>query len=286
MADSDWTYHANCLVPEGRELPPGITRFAAAVAYRGGRFSGWQRQKHSTSVQAEVETALSFVAGEAVTVACAGRTDAGVHATGQVIHFDTGAAREPANWVRGANSRLPPEIRLHWAGAVAPAFHARFSALSRTYRYVICNQPVAPAILAGLVTWYRDELDAPAMHRAAQALLGENDFSSYRAAGCQSRTPFRNVTAVSVSRRGRLVVVEISANAFLHHMVRNVVGALVAVGRGEAWEAWPGELLALRDRTLGQATAPAGGLYLVGVDYPHEFPLPPPGMGPEFVDPL
>lgn len=244
------------------------------MEYRGGGYSGWQRQKHSNSIQEEVEKALSFVGDEPVTVVCAGRTDTGVHASHQIVHFDTRAERDPGNWLRGANSRLPAEIRLCWAMPVAGQFHARFTALSRSYRYLICNRPVAPAILSGLVTWHRDTLDDAAMHRAAQSLLGENDFTSFRAAGCQSRTPYRNVTSIAVHRQGAFLAIDISANAFLHHMVRNIVGALVAVGRGEEPETWPGQLLQLRDRTRGQATAPADGLYLVRVEYPGRFELP------------
>jgi len=273
----------NALLPEGETLPVGIRRVAAAVEYRGDSFSGWQRQSHSPSVQSVVERALSFVANEPVTVACAGRTDAGVHATNQLIHFDTSAERQPWNWIRGANTRLPDAVRLHWASEVDGRFHARFSAAARTYRYVICNQPSRPAIFHGLLTWCKTPLNEAAMHEAAQALLGENDFSSFRAAGCQSRTSWRNLMAISVIRQGSLVVIEVTANAFLHHMVRNIAGVLLAVGCGNQPVSWPGELLALRDRTRGEVTAPPDGLYLVTVDYPAIFAIPSFSPGPHLV---
>lgn len=283
MNQGHWIYLRNCLLPEDQELPLDITRIAAAVEYNGRSFCGWQRQSHSPSVQQSVEEALSFVANEPVTVACAGRTDTGVHATNQIIHFDTRARRAPENWIQGSNSRLPKGVRLHWASQVSGHFHARFSALSRTYRYIISNEPVQPALFRGLVTWCRAELNVEAMQESAQALLGENDFSSFRAAGCQSNTPFRFVEKVQVRRRGRLVVVEITANAFLHHMVRNIVGVLFAVGRGLKPVSWPGELLGLRDRTVAEATAPSDGLYLVSVAYPGQFSLPVLTPGPAFL---
>ncbi len=282
-ANDSWEYLPNCLMPEGCELPPGIRRFAAAVEYNGSRFCGWQRQSHSPSVQAAVEQALASVANEPVTVICAGRTDTGVHGTNQIIHFDTAARRLPRNWLLGANTRLPDAVRLHWVGEVPARFHARFSATARTYRYVISNEPVRPALFRGMLTWCREPLDADAMDRSAQQLLGENDFSSFRSAGCQSRTPFRCVDAIRVWRQGRLVVIEVSANAFLHHMVRNIAGVLMAVGRGERPEAWVGELLAARDRDQGEVTAPPDGLYLVGVTYPDGYGLPALELGPSFV---
>ncbi|HEY8385346.1 MAG TPA: tRNA pseudouridine(38-40) synthase TruA [Porticoccaceae bacterium] len=276
-------YLPNGLMPEGQELPEGIRRFAAAVEYNGSQFCGWQRQSHSPSVQAVIEQALSSVADEPVTVACAGRTDTGVHGTNQIIHFDTRARRQPRNWLLGANTRLPDAVRLHWVGEVPGSFHARFAATARTYRYIISNEPVRPALFRGLLTWCKEPLDADIMHRAAQHLLGENDFSSYRSAGCQSRTPFRCVDAVRVWRQRQLVIIEITANAFLHHMVRNIAGVLMAVGRGDRSVSWPAELLALRDRTQGEVTAPPDGLYLVGVSYPAGFNLPSFEPGPVFV---
>lgn len=280
---SDWTYQRNCLLPADEFLPEGIIRVAAAVEYSGISFCGWQRQSHSPSVQQAVEEALSFVANEPITIACAGRTDSGVHATNQIIHFDTSALRQPHNWIRGANTRMPRGVRLHWVSVVDAGFHARFSALSRTYRYVIFNEPVPTAIFRGLMTCCKMPLDAQAMNIAAQDLLGENDFSSYRAAGCQSRSPWRNVRHIRVHRQGTLVIIEITANAFVHHMVRNIAGALIAVGSGHRPVAWPGELLRLRDRTRGEVTAPADGLFLVSVEYPAKYLIPVFRPGPHFV---
>lgn len=245
-----------------------VQRWAAVVEYDGSAYNGWQRQKHSTTVQQKVEQALSRVANEAVTLVCAGRTDSGVHATNQVIHFDSTAPRQPRNWLLGVNANLPADIRLRWVGTVASDFSARFSARRRTYRYIVYNSPHPPALFHRNVTWVPDPLDAPAMHRAGQHLLGERDFSSFRAAGCQSNTPFRCIERLEVRRFGELVVVEICANAFLHHMVRNIAGALLAVGKGMQSESWLGDLLEWRDRTLAPPTAPASGLYLVGVEYP------------------
>lgn len=271
------------MIPNDSALPKGTVRVAAAVEYNGRHYCGWQRQRHCASVQGEIESALSYVADEPITVACAGRTDTGVHATNQIIHFDTRASRRAYNWIQGANSRLPDGLRIHWAAEVDGHFHARFAARSRTYRYIICNEPVRPAIFNGMVTWCRTELDADAMHRAGQHLLGENDFSSFRAAGCQSQSPFRNIERIAVGRRGTLITLEIQANAFLHHMVRNIAGALIAVGRGLRTIDSVAELLAARDRTLAEATAPAAGLYLVAVEYPDYFDLPKFTLGPAFV---
>lgn len=282
-ARESWEYSPNCLMPEGLDLPPGINRFAAAVEYNGALFCGWQRQSHSPSVQIAVEQALTKIANSPVKVACAGRTDTGVHATNQIIHFDTPAQRSPRNWMLGANTQLPDAVRIHWVAPVPARFHARFSALSRTYRYIISNEPVRPALFRRLLTWCKEPLDAVAMHDAAQQLLGENDYSSFRSSGCQSKSPFRAMTAIRVYRQQRLVIVEVTANAFLHHMVRNIVGALLAVGKGERPLAWVGELLRVRDRTVGEVTAPADGLYLVNVAYPEHFGLPAFDTGPAFV---
>lgn len=257
-----------------------VRRWAAVVEYDGSAYNGWQRQKHSMTVQQKVEQALSRVANEAVTLVCAGRTDSGVHATSQVIHFDSGAERQPRNWLLGVNANLPADIRLRWVGPVAADFSARFSALKRTYRYIIHNSAHPPALFHRNVTWVADPLDEAAMHCAGQHLLGERDFSSFRAAGCQSHTPFRRVERLQVRRFGELVVVEICANAFLHHMVRNITGALLAVGKGVQNEAWLGDLLERRDRTQAPPTAPANGLYLVGVEYPPTFGLPALALGP------
>ncbi|MEZ5528627.1 MAG: tRNA pseudouridine(38-40) synthase TruA [Porticoccaceae bacterium] len=281
--ESSWEYLPNGIVPEGQGLPEGVKRIAAAVEYDGSAFCGWQRQTHSPSIQFHVEAALTQVANERIGVACAGRTDTGVHATNQIIHFDTRADRSARNWVLGVNANLPFGIRLHWAEERPAQFHARFAATARTYRYLIANQPHRSALFYHWLTWEKRPLDEGRMHRAVQLLLGENDFSSFRAAGCQSNTPNRNVHAASVWRQGELVILEITANAFLHHMVRNITGALLCVGRGDYPEEWLGELLALRDRTQAPPTAPPNGLYLVRVDYPDRFDMPNFKPGPQFI---
>ncbi|WP_369601896.1 tRNA pseudouridine(38-40) synthase TruA [Hahella sp. SMD15-11] len=254
-------------------LPTG--RVAAIVAYTGTRYSGWQSQKHSEeTVQGHVERALSAVAGAPVSVTCAGRTDAGVHAAGQVIHFDVSVSRSPKAWIMGANHHLPADIRLVWANTVDPAFHARYSALSRRYQYILVNQPVAPAWCVGNLGWYHKRLDEQAMDRAAQQLVGEHDFSAFRAAECQSRTPVRRLTRIRVRRDGDLICVDVEGNAFLHHMVRNIVGTLIYVGCGRQPESWVGEVLDSRDRRQGGPTAPASGLYFCRVTYPEHFDIP------------
>lgn len=255
-------------------------RIALGIEYDGSRYYGWQRQREVISVQAELERALSRIADHAVEVQCAGRTDAGVHATGQVIHFDCQQPRNLAAWTLGMNANLPADIAVRWAKAVPEDFHARFSATARRYRYVIYNDNLRPGILGAGISHYHGELDVPSMHLAAQQLLGEHDFSSFRAVQCQSRTPFRNLTHVAVFRYGPYVVVDIRANAFLHHMVRNIVGSLLLVGRGERPVTWMAQLLAMRDREQAGATAKAGGLYLVDVTYPETFALPRPSLGP------
>lgn len=282
-APTSWEYRANCRVPDGCELPAGLRRVAAVVEYDGSSFCGWQRQAHCASVQQQVETALSRIADAPTTVVCAGRTDTGVHATAQVIHFDTAARRAPHNWLLGANSQLPHSVRLQWVGDVDPAFHARFSALARTYRYIIHNTQRDAALLRDQVGRERRPLDVPAMAAAGQALLGERDFSAFRGAGCQSQTPWRNLMALRLWSQAELVIIEVTANAFLLHMVRNIVGALCAVGRGERPSRWIAELLACRDRTAGEATAAPNGLYLVGVHYPPQFAIPSLAGGPWFV---
>ncbi len=261
-------------------LPAG-SRLACRVEYDGSHYNGWQAQPHLDvhTVQQELERGLSAVASAPVRVHCAGRTDTGVHGHAQIIHFDTPVARAPKAWVLGANATMARDVRLHWAVPVAADFHARFSALSRRYRYVIANAMVRPALLGGQVTWYRYPLDEQRMHRDAQALLGEQDFSAFRAAACQSTTPMRDIQHVAVSRHGQMVVLDIKANAFLHHMVRNIVGSLLAVGSGRQPEGWISDLLQKGDRTAAADTAPPDGLYLVDVEYPAHFGLPrtPPG---------
>ncbi len=260
-------------------------RIALWVEYDGSSFSGWQLQRGApvSSVQGVLESALGFVANHPVRLHCAGRTDAGVHATSQLVHFDASNPRPITAWLRGSNANLPGTVAVRGGQLVSPEFHARFSARSRRYRYLICNDPVRPAIGGEYLAWVRQPLSEQRMHAEAQSLLGEQDFSSFRAAACQSRTPMRHVDFIEVSRRGSLVVIDIQANAFLHHMVRNIAGALISAGKGLHPEGWVGELLALKDRTRAPDTAPAGGLYLVGVDYPGEFGLQPPAPGPWFL---
>lgn len=226
-------------------------------------------------MQHELQRALSVVADHPLEVTAAGRTDAGVHALMQVAHFDSPSPRTPRAWALGANTELPPEISVLWAKPVPDTFHARYSALSRTYIYRIVNQPCRPALLRGQACWIRKPLDAVAMHVAAQALLGEHDFSSFRAAECQASTALRRVMEITTERRGAEVVIAVRANAFLHHMVRNIAGSLIAVGTGARPIAWVGELLGTRDRRLGGATAPPQGLYLARVEYAYEFGIPP-----------
>ncbi|MEZ5450419.1 MAG: tRNA pseudouridine(38-40) synthase TruA [Thiolinea sp.] len=255
-------------------LESGSRRLAACVEYDGFAYCGWQRLGHAASVQEEVERALSAVAAHPVSVVCAGRTDSGVHATGQIIHFDTVAERPLRGWLMGTNTHLPDGIVLRWVQPVSSEFHARFSAQARRYRYVILNRPARPALLQHRVAWLYQPLQAERMHEAAQYLLGENDFSSFRAAGCQARHARRELQAITVSRAGEFVYVDVQANAFLHHMVRNIVGSLLQVGKGLQPPEWLAELLVQRDRNLAGATASAAGLYFVHVVYPQVLGLP------------
>ena len=249
-------------------------RIAVGIEYDGRRFHGWQAQGDERCVQDVVEAALSHVADERIRVRCAGRTDAGVHALGQVVHFDTQARRPERAWVLGANTALPKDVNLLWSREVPDDFHARFSALSRSYRYLILDRSARSSLRAGRVTWIHRPLDAEAMRVAAQPLLGTHDFSSYRAIGCQARHPVRTITDLEVRRCGELIELTVTANAFLHHMVRNIAGVLIAIGRGDRDVGWAREVLELRNRALGGVTAPPDGLYLEHVRYPPEFGLP------------
>ena len=259
-------------------------RIALGVEYNGSGFFGYQLQQAGTrTVQGELEKAISSVADEAVRIHCAGRTDTGVHATGQVIDFTTSAQRELKAWTMGVNTRLPRDVCITWARQVADDFSARFSATARSYRYVLLMRKVRPGILPASVAWSFEELDVDAMHEAAQALLGEQDFSSFRAAACQARHARRCIHAIRLRRSGPYAIMDITANAFLHHMVRNIMGSLMVVGRGQQPVGWIAELLAARDRRLAGVTAPPGGLYLVDVAYPAHFGLPEKtGWLPEF----
>ncbi|TAL87399.1 MAG: tRNA pseudouridine(38-40) synthase TruA [Rhodanobacter sp.] len=249
-------------------------RIALGIEYDGTDFCGWQRLKVDANVQSAVERALSRVADHPVEISCAGRTDSGVHGRCQVVHFDTGARRDMWGWVLGGCSNLPASVAVLWAQPVPDEFHARFSARSRRYRYQILNRPVRAALDARYVTWERLPLDAARMHEAAQALVGEHDFSAFRALSCQAPHPRRTVLAVEVRREDAQLFVEIEANAFLHHMVRNIVGSLLLIGRGERPVTWVGELLAGRDRAVAGPTAPASGLTFIGPRYEAHWGLP------------
>jgi len=262
---------------------PSLRRWALGIEYDGGGFSGWQRLSRpgepdrrpgEPTVQSAVEAALSFVAGMPVEVTCAGRTDAGVHAACQVVHFDGPAQREPRGWVLGTTSRLPRAVAVRWCVPVDGAFHARFSARARRYRYRILNRPVRPALHRQYLSWERRPLDAGLMHEAAQALLGEHDFSAFRTVHCQAPHARRELQHIAVVREGDTVSVEVQANAFLHHMVRNIVGSLLEVGAGERAPGWIREVLEGRDRDLAGPTAPAAGLVFVGARYPSQWGLP------------
>ncbi|MBU2955684.1 tRNA pseudouridine(38-40) synthase TruA [Marinobacter sp. F3R08] len=264
----------------------GAGRVALAFEYDGRHFHGWQFQKSGVrSVEAELTEAVARVADHPVDLVCAGRTDAGVHASYQLVHFDTSSVRNLRSWVMGINTALPEDISVHWAGNGIHDFHARFSATYRRYRYVICNNPVRPGIQRGQVSWTFRPLDAERMHQAAQVLVGEHDFSSFRAAGCQSRTPVRFLERISVTRKRDFVVIDVQANAFVHHMVRNIAGALMAVGTGKQRADWIHEILEARDRTVAGVTASPHGLYLVDVGYPDEFGIPAAECGPGFLRP-
>lgn len=258
-------------------------RVALGIEYDGSGFFGWQRQAEVDSVQAQLERALSLVANEPIALQCAGRTDAGVHATGQVVHFDTTAIRKESAWTLGVNANLPDNIAVRWVKEVDETFHARFSATARRYRYVIYNHKLRPGILRAGVSHYHGDIDETKMHKAAQALIGEQDFTSFRAVQCQSKTPFRNVHKVNVTRQGMYIIVDIEANAFLHHMVRNIVGSLLEIGLGNQPLDWMRTLLDLKDRNLAAATAKPNGLYLVDVTYPQTYQLPKLALGPLFM---
>ena len=249
-------------------------RIAAILEYDGAGFSGWQRQAHARSVQGVVEEALSAVADEPIQVTVAGRTDAGVHAVAQVMHFDTSAVRGDYSWVRGANSNLPPEVALLWAGQVDDGFHARYSATGRHYHYVILNRPVRPTYLARRVTHEYRLLDVASMQEAAEHLLGEHDFTSFRAADCQAKSPVRELRALEVARHGERVHIRAHANAFLQHMVRNIAGVLMTIGAGEREPIWAKQVLDACDRAAGGITADPHGLYLREIEYPEPLKIP------------
>lgn len=257
-------------------------RIALGVEYDGTQFCGWQVQEGVRTVQACIEQALAKVADHPVRVICAGRTDTGVHALGQVIHFDSESVRNERGWVFGANTHLPQDCSVIWARVVNDDFHARYSAVSRYYRYVIFNRTVRSGVFANRVSWCYRPLDEGRMREAAHYLIGEHDFSSYRAVACQAKQPVRTVHRLDVVRHGEMIVIDIVANAFLHHMVRNIAGVLMTIGSGEREPVWAKEVLEARDRTLGGVTAPPQGLTLMAVEYPGTFALPAPGAEPFF----
>lgn len=265
--------------PSEESPPGGSRRVAALLEYDGTGFAGWQSQGHAASIQDAVEAAVGFVAGHRLHCTCAGRTDAGVHAAGQVIHFDTTSSRTARAWVLGANTRLPPSIALQWAGEVTAGFHARHSAIRRIYRYYILNRSARSALRRSRAAWIHRPLDADAMRSAAQALIGEHDFSAFRSVECQSHTAMRRVHRIRVERAGEIVWLEIEANAFLHHMVRNIVGTLIEVQRSSDPSGAMARILTAGDRRAAGVTAPAAGLYLWRVEYPAAYGVPAPAEG-------
>ena len=249
-------------------------RIALGIEYDGTRFFGWQIQNGTRTVQASVEEALSKVADHIVKAQCAGRTDTGVHACNQIVHIDSRAVRDMRSWIFGTNSNLPKDISVLWAKEVGGDFDARFSAIGRTYRYVILNRTVRPGLLDSKVAWECRPLNEQRMLEAASHLVGEHDFTSYRSQACQAKNPVRTVRRLDICRRGDLIAVDIEANAFLHHMVRNIVGVLTAIGLDKQNPSWAKDVLAARDRTVGGVTAPPEGLYLMEVRYPERFNIP------------
>lgn len=251
-----------------------MPRIALGLEYNGAAFCGWQTQPSGCAVQDALERALAEIAGEKIATICAGRTDAGVHALSQVVHFDTAVERPGSAWVRGTNALLPASVAVTWAQTVADDFHARYSAHERCYRYVLLNHGLRPAINHGRVAWFHLPLDPERMRAAVKHLLGEHDFSAFRSAECQAKSPVRELRRLDIRKSGDYVVFELAANAFLHHMVRNIVGCLVYVGKGKHDPAWLGEVLASRDRKLAAPTLDAAGLYLAHVSYDAKWGLP------------
>jgi tRNA pseudouridine38-40 synthase len=258
-------------------------RVALVVEYDGSQYHGWQSQTGLHTIQQRLEYALSKVATHDVQVVCAGRTDTGVHATGQVIHFESEKIRTVRAWIHGANAHLPKDICIKWGCEIPESFHARYSALSRRYRYIIYNSSIRPALFRSQLTWQYRRLDEQLMHEAAQSLIGEKDFTSFRSVECQSNTPMRHLYECQVKRVGDLVCIDVLANAFLHHMVRNIAGVLMAVGSGRRPVSWVEEVLLAKDRKMGAETAPPYGLYLIEVRYPDEYGILTGHTGPSFL---
>jgi tRNA pseudouridine38-40 synthase len=263
-----------------------LIRIAVGIEYDGSAFAGWQSQQSLRTVQQVLEQALGAVAAESLSLVAAGRTDAGVHARAQVAHFDTHAERSGRSWILGANTDLPEDVAILWARPVAAHFHARYCAEARVYRYLILNRTARSALNARRAAWVTRALDAARMQEAAAHLLGEHDFSAFRSAECQAKSPIRRLTRLAIERRGDWLTIEAEANAFLHHMVRNIAGLLIAVGKGDEPPDWARAVLEGRDRTRSAATAPAAGLHLWGVRYPAAFGLPGAPDGPPDADQL
>ncbi len=249
-------------------------KYALGIEYNGSPYCGWQQQKHCVSVQEHLQQAISFVADHPIQLTCAGRTDAGVHAVEQIAHFKSTAQRDSRAWVLGSNCRLPRDIRIKWVVKVDDKFHARFSAVARSYRYIILNSATPSGLFHDRCSWEFRPLDHQRMHECAQLLIGEHDFSAFRAVGCQAKSASRNVQQVNIQRHGELIYFDIRANAFLYHMVRNIAGSLMAVGKGEQSTSWFAEVLASKDRNRADITAPAAGLYLIRAYYPEQYNLP------------
>jgi tRNA pseudouridine38-40 synthase len=257
-----------------------LAKYAVGVEYAGNAYSGWQKQNHSSSIQQHLEAAIGYVANHPVRLICAGRTDAGVHAMEQVAHFESGAQRGNRAWLLGSNCRLPRDIRVKWVVPVDESFHARFSAVARSYRYIILNSGVPSALFHDKVSWEYKPLNADKMHQASQVLIGEHDFSSFRAAGCQSKSSTRNIHQIGLTQQGDLIFLDVKANAFLYHMVRNIAGSLMAVGSGARTREWFADVFSSKDRNRADVTAAAGGLYFVRAYYPDQFKLPIEGKKP------
>jgi len=249
-------------------------RIAIGLEYDGSQFFGWQSQAGGLTVQDALQAALSGIAGEKIAVIAAGRTDSGVHALEQVVHFDTGVERPLSAWVRGVNALLPKSIAVLWAHAVPEEFHARFSAQARSYRYLLINRPVRSAVQYGKAGWFHAALDVEKMREAAQYLLGEHDFSAFRAAECQAKSPVKILTQLDITRQGDMIIFDLTAGAFLHHMVRNIVGCMVYIGKGKYPSQWMSQVLEGRDRSLAAPTFAPDGLYLRRVSYDVKWGLP------------
>jgi tRNA pseudouridine38-40 synthase len=267
--------------PSNPEYP---IRIAMGVEFEGQNYKGWQIQKNGlTTVQGELTKAISQVANHPVHIVCAGRTDTGVHAAHQVFHFDTNATRKPFGWSVGPNGLMDKDIRIQWAKDVGHSFHARFSAQSRRYRYVIYNNAMQPGNMPDGMTWERKPLDEELMHQAAQILVGKHDFSSYRAVGCQAASPVRTIEHLTVRRYGKMIVLDAKADGFLYHMIRNIAGVLIEIGAGQAPVQWAQQVLDYKDRNQGGVTAKPHGLYFVDAMYDDKFELPKPDLGPHFL---